>query len=884
LPDLVGKTLGQFRIASRLGEGGMGVVYRAVDQRLRRSVALKVISENAMTDDGRRRRFFREARSAAAVTHPNVATVYEIDEAEGFVYIAMELVEGLTLREVLRQGRPSLAETLRVMRAVARALAKAHEKGIVHRDLKPENVMLNEDREVKVLDFGLAKLLDREEGTHTLVDDAPGVSAGASTLQVDETASHETANRLVGTPAYMSPEQATGRPVDARTDVWAFGVMLYELLAGVRPFQGRTAMETLVAIARDAPPPVTRFVPVPPALERMVETCLRKEAGERYASGKELAAAMEAIETSRESLADIGNLPTEDVAALPSVDSATKESQASARQVRRVGAPTALLMVGAVVAAAAVGTFALRARAPAARSVAPAPAAAEKSPVAALMEDGERKSREGRRDLACSDFRQASDAAPSDVQAAVAAMLCSTVQPRTGRNFFHRAWAERARLSAPAAALVDAYEPIFQRDPEDRREMHERLVRAVRQFPDDAALHFELARSFGWFGKEEEEMGELDRSLALDPIQPRARYLQVEHLAYYGDFDRARAAIQECLRVAPSSVECLKELALIDGEHGLCAAVESDARRALTMDAQPASFYQPLANAMLAQGSSPTAVAEILANKRRDSSPGDRPRLEEEDAASIALVTGDFAGALRAARALDAAIADSPYASEHGESTLRLVLLETEIGDLNAAAADAERYLDHRDAWEPEAHFEDWAMGKEPTPLFLAVSARAGAIKRDAYERERAKTIQRWEARVEVGVRSFIWIDAYAKPSETPEDAAIALDALPKYAPLPPYTPLSLAGFDVGRTYFLAGKVDDAIPWLEKATHNCFPLDHPIEHTRAHYFLGMAREAKHDKDGACAAYAVVRDRWGSAKPRSVTAEKTLARIKALGCK
>src|SRR5579859_2511120 len=192
--DLVGRRLAHFRIEAELGEGGMGVVYRATDEKLRRPVALKVLPESFVKDEDRRRRFLREARSAAAVMHANIAAVFDIGEADGQVFIAMELVLGETLRARIDQGLP-LVESVKIATEIARGLDRAHEKGIVHRDLKPENVMVTPHGEVKILDFGLAKL--REES-----------AASLSVLEGQETAPELTREgRVLGTPAYMSPEQ-----------------------------------------------------------------------------------------------------------------------------------------------------------------------------------------------------------------------------------------------------------------------------------------------------------------------------------------------------------------------------------------------------------------------------------------------------------------------------------------------------------------------------------------------------------------------------------------------------------------------------------------------------------------------------------------------------
>jgi serine/threonine protein kinase len=276
-----GALLGPYRIVRRLGRGAMGIVYEAEDPQLSRSVALKVLAPLRASDEERRRRFRREARAAAAVVHPNVAAVYGVGHERGLDYLAMEHVAGVTLREAMqRHGGPfEIAEAVRIGEAIASGVGKAHELGIVHRDLKPENVMLTDFGAVKVLDFGLAKLL------------APLAGAGGELPRLSHTMTLE--GRILGTPAYMSPEQSKGRSVDARTDVFALGVLLYELITGSRPFRGETAVELVIAIDRDEPPRPSALKPyVPPALEEIVLRCLCKSPSDRFASCREVAEAL----------------------------------------------------------------------------------------------------------------------------------------------------------------------------------------------------------------------------------------------------------------------------------------------------------------------------------------------------------------------------------------------------------------------------------------------------------------------------------------------------------------------------------------------------------------------------------------------------------------
>jgi len=273
--------LGSYVILSPLGAGGMGEVYRARHVKLGREVAVKVLPAELASDPGRLHRFEREARAASALNHPNIVTIHDIDEHGGVHYIAMELVAGATLRSMLGEGPLAPARLLPVAVQMAQGLAKAHEAGIVHRDLKPENVMVTADGLVKILDFGLAKLQPQGRA---------GTDAGSNA--VTETAATRE-GVVLGTLPYMSPEQVSGQPVDARTDQFSLGVLLYEMACGQRPFRGETVAALASAILTASPPaPRSLRREIPPDLDAVIRTCLEKDPADRYASTAELARAL----------------------------------------------------------------------------------------------------------------------------------------------------------------------------------------------------------------------------------------------------------------------------------------------------------------------------------------------------------------------------------------------------------------------------------------------------------------------------------------------------------------------------------------------------------------------------------------------------------------
>ena len=271
-------SISRYRILQKLGAGGMGEVYLAEDTKLGRKVALKLLSEELTHNRDRLSRFDQEAYAASALNHPNILTIYEMGDEGGRHYIATEYIDGITLRKRLGGQPMDLTEILDIAIQITGALEEAHAAGIIHRDIKPENVMIRKNGHVKVLDFGLAKLLDRSpEGE------------GADTEAVTRAFVQTDAGVVMGTSLYMSPEQARGKGVDARSDIWSLGVILYEMAAGRAPFMGETKTDVIVAIAKSEPSPLARFAPgLPPEFEWVVMKALRKNADERYQTIKEL--------------------------------------------------------------------------------------------------------------------------------------------------------------------------------------------------------------------------------------------------------------------------------------------------------------------------------------------------------------------------------------------------------------------------------------------------------------------------------------------------------------------------------------------------------------------------------------------------------------------
>ncbi len=291
MPLEPGTLVGPYKIVVLIGTGGMGEVYQARDTRLGREVALKVLPPERVAEPERRQRFLQEAQAASILNHPNIVAIYDIGSQDGFDFIAMEFVDGQTLDHLIPKGGMRVEQALRIAVPVADALARAHAAGIVHRDLKPGNVMVARDGPVKLVDFGLAKLGLRlgsgdDDSTRT------ALSSGAHTVE----------GRILGTVSYMSPEQAEGKKVDARSDIFSFGTLLYEMLTGERAFRGDSTLSTLSAILTLEPRPLRSIAPaIPPEIERVITRCIRKDPEKRWQNMTDIRVALAELKEETES-------------------------------------------------------------------------------------------------------------------------------------------------------------------------------------------------------------------------------------------------------------------------------------------------------------------------------------------------------------------------------------------------------------------------------------------------------------------------------------------------------------------------------------------------------------------------------------------------------
>jgi serine/threonine protein kinase len=291
------QTLTHYTIEKTLGSGGMGIVYLARDTKLQRLVALKLLKPELISDPNRKSRFLKEARAAAALTHPAIAQVYDIDEIDGTTFIVMEYIEGRTISRLIRDGELDLIGAVEIAHQVAQGLAKAHDSGIIHRDIKSDNIMVTKDGHAKLLDFGLAKLLEADTDMDTAAADPADITR---TKTRDRT--QTVPGAVMGTITYMSPEQARGQALSPASDIFSFGIVLYEMVTGERPFKGDTPLDTMHSIAFEEPKPVTLVKKnIPPQLHRIITRCLRKRSEDRYPNAHALADDLKGVKQELES-------------------------------------------------------------------------------------------------------------------------------------------------------------------------------------------------------------------------------------------------------------------------------------------------------------------------------------------------------------------------------------------------------------------------------------------------------------------------------------------------------------------------------------------------------------------------------------------------------
>ncbi len=885
-----GDTFDRYSIEALLGEGGMGRVYKAHDSRLHRRVALKILSVVASSSPELRSegvaRLIREARAAAVLDHPNSVAIHDVGEHDGVPYIAMELVNGRTLRAYVGSTDVPFEQRLRWLVDVARALSAAHKAGIVHRDIKPENVMVRDDGVVKVLDFGVAR---RAYGELDVTGPTQGQEIPTITGK----------GVVIGTPVYMSPEQMRGAPVDGRSDQFAWGVLAYELIGGRRPWKDQADSLAMVATILSEPAEALSAAAgwsVPPVVEKAIHKALRRTPAERFPSMDDVVDELEPLvrastpgpAPSRAQLEgrapDSSDTRTTRRGVTASSPPATPDPR-HARPRRR--SRWISIGVAAIVVAGGVALWRNSVR----RHLAnPTVVSGKKPPISdnvaatAAYEEGIQAMWDG----SLATARRSLDAAiAADATLAAAhlrlCLLSSETDAPAARDHYRHAHEHRALLDQKDTALLEATEPNM-REPADLAEWEKRLAAASARFANDAELAYYLGLARQQRNNFEAAADAYQRAAKTDPHFALAWWSRGSVKYQQGDVPAALASYADCLRMAPQATICLEERARVFRREGECDKMEAETRAAIAKEPDSAMGYYFLAEALYSRGRPEATVREALHEYIGKLPAADKSERDLFYKASLANLSGDFVTAERFAREKEKLLEGKFDRAEHFNVAALLADIYMESGRTADAAAVATDYLDRQDLW----------IGFTNPLFFQNVLYRTGKLDLASFEARRAEWLRERDQEIkakeegkqgQARERAFPWIDGYADFVQTREEAVAALSLLPVYEPLPPPTRRNVGRETaLGKVYALAGDAQGARFFLSRATAHCGALDYPSPHTRAHYYLGMSRELAGDTPAACAAYAVVVSRWGEAKPRSVTATLAKDRRKALGCK
>ncbi len=813
--------LEEFRVLERLGKGAMGEVYLAQDTRLDRRVAIKLIRVEG--SEGHER-LMREARAAARVHHPNLASVYRVAEHEGRPYLVSEYIDGQTLDEL---PRPLPAERVLAIAAdLARGLAAAHRESVIHRDIKPQNAMLAKDGTAKLVDFGLAKSAGHARAGAALPD-------GAS-LDLTRTGA------VVGTPRYLAPELWRGEGASRQTDVYAFGVMLFELCSGRPPHLASTVAELRDAVLTKPAAPLAEVVPrLDRRVCKLVDQCLALSPAQRFASGTELSAAIEA-----------------------------------ARAPERRAAPAVMALVALLVVGAAGVALSSRsggAERPSARS-----GVAE---AAQAFDEGLAWWRAGSTPPA---VRRLTAAVEKDPTFAAAQLWLAFITPdvAAGRAAYSQAALHKSQLGDADLALLEALEPGQMPVPQ-LAQWQPLVEQVLARRPDDGALT--LLRGRLHWRANEYAAAQADFTLAAqrDP-QLRVPAAATAAFVRYLTLDAPTAALAQyasCVQQAPRSTDCLSGHARLAGRGGDCVAMQQDARSWASVDPQDPLAHDALANALFALGEPWPSVDEALRARAQISTGG---VLANDAAALAAVARGDFDEARGLSDERWRAVAPGAGLMPHLEAAYGLLLVLEEVGDVEAAIALSRDVLDRAKAWTAEAPHEI-----ATTLLFASLLKEKGAIS----DAEFATYQQRWSASMRQaqsragglgGAGKFIPV-LFGWAAVRTEEAARLVVAEKADEPMPPPGVMNAsADLIIGRALLLAGRRDRALPYLNMVAGTCYRIEHSWAYADAQLLLGGDFEAHGDAAGAKAAYQRVVDLWGKAKPRSVHAEKAAARLEALG--
>jgi len=913
----------RYRLEDRVGSGGMGELFRAFDTRLQRRVALKVLrrdrNDASGSAEGERTtgktvseasaRILREARAAAALNHPNVVAIHDVGERDGVPFIAMEYVKGKSLRAFVGSPAPSFEVRLEWVIDVARALGAAHDRGLVHRDVKPDNVMIRDDGMVKVLDFGIARY------HKAIPDSAAELRTHPSINESGERGPNDLPGpRVLGTPGYMAPEQIRGEACDGRADQFAWGVMAYELFTGMLPWStDRGTFYVLTSVLTDEVKPLAS---VPFQISQAILRALAKKPDDRFESMAALIAACGVRTPSRveaPGATDVTALLQANTGEAQMVDPQLVQRDAPSTGPKVKTVPSVVpfsraLAAGAVLGVAAVSVLMLRSFShredappspPSSASVVAHPASAPQVTLVTELEaspsctraavgryhEGLTAMREATWELGMKAFEKAVAEDPKCPEAQLQLLLTGYFRYTIAREReqYRRTNALRDALNERNRTFLDAMAPLVSWEPADREEAARRFDAAVLQFPSDAQV-LTVAAMVKSFAAHEVSTIEQARDLGkratdLDPKDADAWQSQAVALVRLGKLDDGMAALDKCLEVAPGSGDCLEDRIRILRLRGQCTAASTAARRWIANVPSSTGAYRHLANTLASEGAPMEAVEEALEQYRNNVIEDQRQTSYLYHTVHLAALAGDFTKAEKIEERLANEWKDSANVYDHVRAATLQMDLMAEEGKAARAAAIAEQFVRRRDAWT-----EGFWSTTVYEPYLLATLLQQGTI-----PEERWRTLtEKWEKDAAPTV-SKTWGLRWGPVNMTRKQATEAwasrpTSELPSGSLEQPMSLRALSNMFEGRVALMAGEYAQAIALLEPAVKSCNSLEEPFTTTRAHLWLGQAKEASGDTPGACSAYAEVVRRWGDAKPRSVTAEEAKRRRAALACK
>jgi serine/threonine-protein kinase len=828
-----------------LGRGGMGEVYVAYDEGLHRNVALKILVEGEARS---RQRMLREARAVAAVDHPNVVQVFDVHEVDGVPFVAMELVEGKTLRERMREPGLTLDVRIDWLVAIAEGLHAAHARGVIHRDVKPENVLVRSDGVVKVVDFGIARRK------------APvPVPSLAFEETVESVATED--NPVQGTLAYMAPEQLRGEPLDGRADQWSWGVVAYELLAGELPWDtARGGIGVVSQILSSEPRALRdRNGEVPPLVADAVMRALAKGPEARWP--------------------DLGEL----LAAVASPEGAPKRPVLRARSITIAAMLVGIVLGGALVLA----PHSMASKTTRTATTTDAAADVSRGPPdfgSQMSPNPEAFAAYARAVQAVHDAASASSVDEGfakarrldpDFAAAYLRGALATDDPLDGdwREIFAGAQLRRDRLGAHDRALLEAAEPWF-RVPADPAEVRRRFAELARLEDADYDLQrCVFLRRLGDGAGAREACRDAER---LDPTLAAAYYGEGDALGMLGSREAEEKAYRACLERSPEGAKCLLALALLFAAEGHCREYAETARRLFVITPNDTNAMVIRARAIYAEASREGASMEAFAEADRFHTERDDPKFRDENRlqgeAAIAVAEGRLADAAALWDRYSKLFPDEVYAGAGLHAELEILM---EIGRDDDAIRLSRRWLAQRAAWVPSV-LEDtriFAFGG----LYLE-----GAMTRPVFLQERRRWLDAEAARHATAEPWYRWTDAFGNTIRGKEDAEDALAAMSSFAPIP------AAGQDVdvdvavGVALLRAGHAVDAVPRLRAAAESCPRATHPMPQLLALAWYGDALAATGATSEACAAYEALLRHWGRA-PGSRSAARAREAIERLRC-